>query len=109
MTTTAELPGTPWPRIDVFYLGGRHGELDADSGSDAASGSDEFVAAELQGVQRRRARDTAREAELILDLAAERPAGADPRPGTPGARRPGPGRGGGRGGGGGVLPPPPFA
>jgi len=89
MTTTAELPGTPWPRIDVFYLGGRHGELDADSGSDAASGSDEFVAAELQGVQRRRARDTAREAELILDLAAERPAGADPRPGTPGARRPG--------------------
>src|SRR3954454_20855613 len=36
--------------------------------------SAERVAAGLQGVQRRRARDTAAQAELVLDLAAERPA-----------------------------------
>jgi hypothetical protein len=47
------------------------------------------MAAELQGLQRRRARDTAREAELIMGLARERPASGDPAPGTPGARKPG--------------------
>jgi hypothetical protein len=78
MTTTAE----PL-RIDVFYLGGGHAQ------SDPVVSSAELAADELQGVQRRRSRDTAPEAELILDLAAERPAGADPQPGSPGARRAG--------------------
>ncbi|WP_342777096.1 HNH endonuclease signature motif containing protein [Modestobacter altitudinis] len=44
---------------------------------------------ELQRVQARRAVDTAYEAELIMGLAAQRPAADDPQPGTPGARRPG--------------------
>jgi hypothetical protein len=51
--------------------------------------SDEEKAAELQRVQQRRAQDTAYEAELILGLAGQRPAGADPQPGSPGARKPG--------------------
>jgi hypothetical protein len=51
--------------------------------------SDEEKAAELQRVQQRRARDAAYEAELIMALAGERPAGADPQPGSPGARTPG--------------------
>src|SRR5215218_457341 len=49
VTTTAEVPGAPWPRVDVFYVGGRHGEPD--------TASEECLAAELQGLQRRRARD----------------------------------------------------
>ncbi|WP_138734332.1 HNH endonuclease signature motif containing protein [Modestobacter excelsi] len=51
--------------------------------------SDEERAAELQRVQQRRARDAAYEAELIMTMAAARPATDDPAPGTPGARRPG--------------------
>src|SRR3954468_18218445 len=51
--------------------------------------SDEDKAAELQRVQARRAMDAAYEAELILGLAADRPAGADPAPDPRGARRPG--------------------
>ena len=51
--------------------------------------SDEEKALELQRVQARRAADTAYEAELIMGLAAQRPATDDPQPGTPGARRPG--------------------
>ncbi|WP_138735067.1 HNH endonuclease signature motif containing protein [Modestobacter excelsi] len=51
--------------------------------------SDEEKAVELQRVQARRAADTAYEAELIMGLAAARPATDDPAPGTPGARRPG--------------------
>src|SRR3954467_13240071 len=46
-------------------------------------------AAELQRVQQRRAMDTAYEAELIMGLAAQRPATDDPPPGSPGARKPG--------------------
>src|SRR4051794_13662641 len=86
MTTTAELPGpampacTPWPRIDVFFTGEGHAQ------PEPGALSAERAAAELRGVQRRRARDTAPGAELILALAAGRPAGADPEPGTPGAR-----------------------
>jgi hypothetical protein len=49
--------------------------------------SDEEIAAELQEVQRRRARDAAYEAELILALAADRPAALDPPAGSPGGRR----------------------
>ncbi|WP_138734964.1 HNH endonuclease, partial [Modestobacter excelsi] len=51
--------------------------------------SDEEKAVELQRVQQRRAADAAYEAELIMGLAAARPATDDPAPGTPGARRPG--------------------
>ncbi|MFQ1002718.1 DUF222 domain-containing protein [Modestobacter sp. SSW1-42] len=47
----------------------------------------EWLADELQALQRRRAVDAAEEAELILGLAAQRPASADPD--GPGARRPG--------------------
>jgi hypothetical protein len=48
---------------------------------------DEQVAAELGRIQRDRARQTAREAELLLRLAELRPDADDPPPGTPGARR----------------------
>ncbi len=48
---------------------------------------DEQVAAELARIERDRARQTAREAELILRLAELRPDTDDPAPGTPGARR----------------------
>jgi Domain of unknown function (DUF222) len=47
----------------------------------------EGVAAELERIQRNRARETAREADLILRLAELRPDTDDPEPGTPGARR----------------------
>ena len=50
---------------------------------------DAAVAEELGRIQRNRARDTAREAELINRLAELRPDVEDPPPGTPGARRPG--------------------
>ncbi len=48
---------------------------------------DEQVAAELGRIERDRARQTAREAQLILRLAELRPDTDDPAPGTPGARR----------------------
>ena len=51
--------------------------------------SDEEKAAEIQRVQRWRAEDAAYEAELIMGLAAQRPATDDPQPGSPGARKPG--------------------
>src|SRR3954454_15345687 len=60
---------TPEPRLPVSWL------------------SDEEKAEELQRLQRNRARDAAREAELILALAADRPDELDTPPGTPGARR----------------------
>src|SRR3954454_24696263 len=60
---------TPEPRLPVSWL------------------SAEEKAAELQRLQANRTRDAAREAELILALAADRPAQLDPPPGTPGARR----------------------
>jgi hypothetical protein len=47
---------------------------------------DEHVAAELGRIQRNRARDTAREAELVLRLAELRPDVHDPGPESPGAR-----------------------
>src|SRR3712207_2830409 len=46
----------------------------------------EGVAAELDRLQRHRAQDTAREAELIVRLAQLRPDRDDPPPGSPGAR-----------------------
>ena len=51
--------------------------------------SDEEKASELQRLQGDRAQDAAEEAELIMALAARRPAADDPAPGTPGSRRPG--------------------
>jgi Domain of unknown function (DUF222) len=48
---------------------------------------DAAVAEELGRIQRNRARDAAREAELISRLAELRPDHDDPPPGTPGARR----------------------
>ena len=45
------------------------------------------VADELELIQPNRARDTAREADLILRLAELRPDTDDPEPHTPGARR----------------------
>src|SRR3954466_4419434 len=60
---------TPEPRLPVSWL------------------SDEEKAEELQRIQRNRARDAAREAELILALAAARPDELEPPPGTPAARR----------------------
>src|SRR3954467_13258762 len=49
--------------------------------------SAEEKAEELQRIQRNRARDAAREAEMILALAADRPDVLDPPPGSPGAKR----------------------
>lgn len=49
--------------------------------------SDAQVAEELGRIERSRARAAAREADLILRLAALRPDSDDPAPGTPGARR----------------------
>src|SRR3954464_1090413 len=60
---------TPEPRLPVVWL------------------SAEEKAEELQRLQRNRARDAAREAELILGLAADPPDELDPPPGSPGARR----------------------
>ncbi|CCH90685.1 Putative HNH endonuclease [Modestobacter italicus] len=51
--------------------------------------SDEERAVELQRAQQQQARIAAYEAELIMSMAAARPATDDPAPGTPGARRPG--------------------
>ena len=59
---------SPEPRLPVAWLG------------------DAEVAAELGRIQANRARETAREAELILRLAQLRPDAADPAPGTPGSR-----------------------
>jgi hypothetical protein len=58
----------PGPRLPVSWL------------------SDQEVAAELGQIQGNRARDAAREADLILRLAELRPDVDDPRPGSPGAR-----------------------
>src|SRR3954465_1341508 len=60
---------TPEPRLPVSWL------------------SAEEKAEELARLQANRARDAAREAELILGLAADRPEQLDPPPGSPGSRR----------------------
>ncbi len=87
MTTTAPPPPPPVApgpllmQLDVFFSAERH------SRPNLSGWSDELLATELQEVQRRRAADTAYEAELILALATARPATADPQPTSPGARR----------------------
>src|SRR3954464_13685066 len=60
---------TPEPRLPVSWL------------------SEEEKAEELARLQANRARDAAREAEVIVGLAADRPDELDPPPRTPGARR----------------------
>src|SRR3954466_11958500 len=60
---------TPEPRLPVSWL------------------SAEEKAAELQRLQANRARDAAREAELILPWPPTGPPSWPPHPGTPGARR----------------------
>ena len=67
----AQIPSEPELRLPAAFL------------------DDAGVAAELGRIQRNRARETAREAELIHRLAELRPDDDDPPPGTPGARRPG--------------------
>src|SRR3954469_15638131 len=69
---------TPEPRLPVSRLA---------PGGEGSWLSAEEKAAELQRLQANRARDAAREAELILALAGDRPDELDPPPGTPGARR----------------------
>ncbi|WP_166521386.1 HNH endonuclease signature motif containing protein [Modestobacter roseus] len=85
-TATAEPPplGLPWSpsRLDIVWVG-------AERPRELSSWSDEQLAARLQGVQRQRAIAAAEEAELILALAGQRPAAADPAPDHPGARRAG--------------------
>src|SRR3712207_4283283 len=51
--------------------------------------TDEEKAKALQQIQRNRALEAAVEADLIMGLAASRPASDDPPPGAPGSRRPG--------------------
>jgi hypothetical protein len=48
---------------------------------------EEQKAAALERLQRQKAMQAAYEAELVLSMAADRPARLDPPPGTPGARR----------------------
>ncbi|MFQ1002220.1 DUF222 domain-containing protein [Modestobacter sp. SSW1-42] len=76
MTSTAHLPR---PRGQVVE--------DWSELPDRSVWPQEWLADELRVLQRRRAVDAAEEAELILGLAAQRPATADPD--GPGARRPG--------------------
>jgi hypothetical protein len=61
-------PAEPEFRLPVSWLG------------------DAQVAAELEQIERAKARQAAREAQLILRLAELRPDTDDPKPGTPGAR-----------------------
>jgi len=74
-------PPAPLGALVELALRGR------DGGVDRSRWPEELLAADLQAVQRRRARDAAEEAELILALAGRRPATADPS--GPGARRTG--------------------
>ena len=76
--TSTEYP--PSPRGGVVDVGW-------DDLPDRSAWPDEWVADELQAVQRRRAIDAVEEAQLILALAGHRPATADPS--GPGTRRPG--------------------
>src|SRR3954447_21364904 len=58
-------------------------------GRPLSSHTDEELADRLQEKERQRSRDVAEETELILALAGQRHASADPPPDHPGARRPG--------------------
>jgi hypothetical protein len=73
-------------RVEGILVDWVRTQPEADPRLPAAWLDDEDVAAELARIQRNRARDAAREADLILRLAELRPDADDPRPGTPGAR-----------------------
>ena len=77
MTSTAYPPRPRGSVVDAFD----------DELPDRSVWPQEWLADELQVLQRRRAVDAAEEAEVILGLAAQRPASSDPA--GPGARRPG--------------------
>jgi hypothetical protein len=62
-------------------------ELALRGGVDRSTWPEELLAADLQALQRRRAKEAAEEAELILALAGRRPASTDPS--GPGRRRKG--------------------
>ena len=81
MTATAPPPSQPRLLVDVAWID--HRQIEGDSGQLR----DDLLAARLRDLQRRRSRDAAQEAELILALAGRRPAANDPS--GPGARRPG--------------------
>ena len=78
MTSTAFPPAPLGELVELALRGG---------GVDRSAWPEELLAADLQALQRRRAKDAGEEAEVILALAARRPAAADPI--GPGARRPG--------------------
>jgi Domain of unknown function (DUF222) len=79
------MAGSSW--VEGILIDWVHTGSDAEIRVPAAWLDDAQVAAELGRIQRNRARETAREAELILRLAQLRPDTDDPPPGTPGARR----------------------
>ncbi|WP_166521067.1 HNH endonuclease signature motif containing protein [Modestobacter roseus] len=86
MTETAALPPPSVPLatvVDLLSLTPRP------ACAPAPGSPDDLLAARLQRLQRRRAQAAAEEAELILALAGQRPAAADPAPEHPGARRAG--------------------
>ena len=78
MTATLSPPAPLGVLVELALLGGA---------VDRSTWPEELLAADLQALQRKRAKDAAEEAELILALAGKRPASADPS--GPGARRPG--------------------
>ncbi|MQA32237.1 DUF222 domain-containing protein [Modestobacter roseus] len=68
--------------LELYYPG-------SEGPGPASEWPDDLLAARVQGLQRQRAKAAAEEAELILALAGQRPAAADPAPEHPGARRAG--------------------
>src|SRR3954470_15556506 len=72
--------------IEGWLLDWGSGQSEPDPRLPAPWASDEQVVAQLQQIERNRARDAAEEAELILRLAELRPDDEDPPPGTPGGR-----------------------
>ena len=69
MTPTLSPPAPLGALVELALRGGA---------VDRSTWPEELLAADLQAVQRRRAKDAAEEAELILALAGRRPAAADP-------------------------------
>jgi hypothetical protein len=78
VTSTLSSPAPLGALVELALRGG---------GVDRSTWPEELLAADLQALQRRRAKDAAEEAELVLALAGRRPASADPS--GPGQRRKG--------------------
>src|SRR3954451_18725154 len=75
------------PRVGGFLIDWVRPQPEPDPRLPVSSLNAEEVAAELGLIQRNRAREVAREADLILRLAELRPDADDPPPGTAGGRR----------------------